>query len=640
MDVSSLNTRGITGRDRRLGSVFEVLDDGVLVLDTAGRVLDANPAASRILGIDLASIVDGHPWWEALAVRDPGDGSPLTVGSAVMESGESAREVHAEIDGPDGALVMLSINCAALFDARGCVEGLVMSFRDITRKLADKRESAKVARCLQDAHDVARLSSWEWDPVSDEVTIFQAIAGSASLGAPHVTSEMLLEMLPQDERAAMRRTFETLVAGETETLVGTHAYDLPTGPAWIETRARAVRGPDGAVTCVRGTSQDVSERVAAKHELTKARKYLQAVTDSIGEGLMTLDRDGRLTYINQRGEQLLGWSAVELVGRVLHDIVHFERPDGSPLPIEHCSVLRARADGVTVRGDDEVFVTRSGRRMPISYTAAPLVTEAGADGCVVIFDDDSERVAREEGLRREAGKLEQIQRIVEALAENRLVLHAQPIVECSGRRVVQRELLVRMRAPDGRIIGPGEFLPVAEEFGLIGDIDRWVIEQASELARDGCPVELNLSACSVGDPAIIDHIERCLERSAIEPHLMVFEITETALIADAAAARTFAQRLNALGARLALDDFGTGYGGLSYLKQLPVDYLKIDVEFVRDLVTNRSSHRLVEHIVSLARSFGIETVAEGVEDEETFVLVSELGVDYAQGYHLGRPAPL
>jgi EAL domain-containing protein (putative c-di-GMP-specific phosphodiesterase class I) len=324
----------------------------------------------------------------------------------------------------------------------------------------------------------------------------------------------------------------------------------------------------------------------------------------------------------------------------MHDVIHTHHSDGSELPIEHCPIQRARRDGRTVRVEDDVFITREGRRLPVAYTSAPFSTDESVDGCVVVFVDISERKAREESLQREADTLEWIQRIRDALAEDRLELYAQPIIDLRTGAVVQRELLLRMRTPDGQIIAPGEFLPVAEQYGLIGDIDRWVIRRAAQIAADGQPVELNLSACSLADPTIIDHIEQALQRQHLDPEQMVFEITETALITDQDAARTFAKRLHTLGARLALDDFGTGYGGLAYLKQISVNYLKIDVEFVRDLTTNRSSRRLVEHIVSLAQSFEIETIAEGVEDEQTLLLVQQLGVDFAQGYHIGRPARL
>ena len=134
-----------------------------------------------------------------------------------------------------------------------------------------------------------------------------------------------------------------------------------------------------------------------------------------------------------------------------------------------------------------------------------------------------------------------------------------------------------------------------------------------------------------------EHIERSIQQGEVAPGLLVFEITETAIVVDEQAARTFAERVQALGCKVALDDFGTGYGSLTYLKQIPVDFLKIDIEFVRDLARNDASRHVVQALVALANDFGVQTVGEGVEDGQTLELLAELGVDYAQGFHIARP---
>jgi len=367
---------------------------------------------------------------------------------------------------------------------------------------------------------------------------------------------------------------------------------------------------------------------------------MRAAADSMGEGLFTLDPDGHLVFINGAAEKLLGWSAQELEGRVMHDVTHSLRPDGSELLIGDCPILCAHRDGVSVHVEDEVFTCRDGSALPVDYTAAPFVTDDGVEGCVVVFKDITERKARQLSMEADVETLSWIGRIQDALAEDRFVLYEQPIIEVSSGEVVQRELLLRMREPTGEIVGPGAYLPVAEQYGLIGDIDRWVIERASEIAAAGDRVELNLSASSIGDPSVLDVIEHALERTGVDPRSLVFEITETALITEEAAAKAFADRVHALGCGLALDDFGTGYGGFTYLKQLPVDFLKIDIEFVRDLPINPASQHVVEAVVALSRAFGLKTVAEGVEDAATLDLLRELGVDFAQGYHISRPRPL
>ena len=184
---------------------------------------------------------------------------------------------------------------------------------------------------------------------------------------------------------------------------------------------------------------------------------------------------------------------------------------------------------------------------------------------------------------------------------------------------------------------PGDFLPPAERFGLAPAIDRWVVERAVRLARDR-RIEVNLSGQSIGDSRLTEHIEAELTLSGADPANLVFEITETTAASDLGKARQLADRLTALGCGFALDDFGTGYGSFTYLKHLPVAYLKIDMDFVRNIVDDASDRQVVKAIVDVARNFGIKTIAEGVESQATFDLLVELGVDYAQGYHLGRPA--
>jgi EAL domain-containing protein (putative c-di-GMP-specific phosphodiesterase class I) len=329
----------------------------------------------------------------------------------------------------------------------------------------------------------------------------------------------------------------------------------------------------------------------------------------------------------------------ELRNRVMHEVVHRGRCEPSSSATQGCRLIGACLHRQTVQVDDDVFRHREGRDVEVTYTVSPFHTAEGGEGTVVVFKDVSERMAREQSMRRDAEQFAWIGRIQAALAADRFVLHAQPIVDLGSGETVQRQLLLRMREPDGGLVGPNTFLAVAEQTGLIREIDRWVIRRATEIAATGHAVEINLSAHSLGDDSTLEHIENCLRDSAADPALIAFEITETEFVDDMAAARVFAVGLRKLGCRLALDDFGTGYSGFTYLKQIPVDVLKIDMEFVRDVTTNSASRHVIEAVVALARSFGVQTVAEGIEDSETFALLRDLQVDYGQGFHIARPQP-
>jgi PAS domain S-box-containing protein len=493
------------------------------------------------------------------------------------------------------------------------------------------------------------LGSWSWDPESDRLDAserFLALLGIEE--GETVTIGHALRAMPEEDAGRVREALDAIAGGDIESCCVDYRLSGVDGSVhWLEGHCHAVRSDRGGLQKVLGLSRDITERVLSdrealrsRHELESARDYLRAVTDTMDESMFTLDTTGHVRYVNPAAERLLGWSTGELVGQLMHDVSHSRHPDGTPFPIEECPIMLARADGRIVHVKDDVFIRRDGSQLPVSYTALPFSTDAGIEGCVVIFEDASPRRAEEQRIARDRDKLAWATRIREGLAHGRFELYAQPIVDCSSRRVVQRELLLRLHDPELGIVTPVDFMPVAEELGLIREIDRWVIGRAAEIARDLGAVEVNVSALSIGDPLIVDHIASAIKRAGADPGSIVFEITETAIVGDEVAARSFLDRLHRLGCRIALDDFGTGYGGFTYLKRLPIDVLKIDVEFVSDLLVDPASRKVVEAVVGLARGFGLKTVGEGVEDEQTFRQLVELGVDQAQGFHLGLPLPL
>jgi PAS domain S-box-containing protein len=894
-DITSETTERAAreGEELRHRAVLEALDEGVVVTDLERRLLDANAAACSMLDLDLDAARADPSWWGSLAARLSGNADspdPTRLGDEVLATGRGLRNVAMSLDRLGGAPVGLSVNCLPWRDQSDEIAGLVMSFRDVTSKRVEHRRLVEIEGHLREALEVARLASWQWDPDTDSVTVFQALTEAKSEAGAVMPLSGLLEAVPAGVQQVARDDLAALKSGARDESIRRFCDQLPTGPVWIELRARAVRDADGRLVCVRGTSQDVTveelaargiasardffqatldslparvavlaesgeimrtnrawdraepsegtplgqvgdnyfetceaapceelathaaaglraiaageqeelsveypsqstgadsrfvlraaryegpgparivvshddvtplhraqvksetqaalldevdmavvatdaerrithwnrgaelllgwtraevvgrttfslssghyervagildelrrdgrwegehlmyrkdgttfrgnvrasllrdgegkvvgtvavavdstERIAAELDLRSARDYMRAVADSMGDGLCTLDYEGRIVYLNPRAEELLGWTTAELVGQDLHEAVQHTRADGSPYPAEECPLVAARLARSAARVDDDVLVGRSGSFLPVQQVQTPFETEDGVGGFVVLFSDISERKRQQDEAERKLHDLAWIERIRDALDHDRLVLYAQPIVEIDGGRVVQHELLIRMLDHDGSAIPPGLFLPVAERYGSIGEIDRWVTRQTVKLAAEGHRVEMNVSAYSLSDPTFYDYVESQLRHSGADPALLVFELTETAVVEDQAATENFAMRIHGLGCRLALDDFGTGYGGFTYLKQLPVDFLKIDVEFVRDLATNPASRHVVEAVVALAGGFGLQTVAEGVEDAQTLELLRVYGVDYAQGYHVGRPAPL
>jgi len=233
-------------------------------------------------------------------------------------------------------------------------------------------------------------------------------------------------------------------------------------------------------------------------------------------------------------------------------------------------------------------------------------------------------------------------RLARALAEDRFILHYQPIISLRDGSTSHYEALVRLADGRGVLLPPAWFLPAAERCGLIRDIDRVVLAKVAALMGEQgddrtLSVAVNLSGLSVTDPGLLAYIERQLALHDVDPARLVIELTETASISDMSRAKAFCTGVQALGAAVALDDFGTGFGSFHYLKRLPFSYLKIDGEFISSLPVSPSDQLVVQALVGVVRGMGASTIAEFVSDQPTIGLLRAYGVDYAQGFAVGAP---
>ena len=259
-------------------------------------------------------------------------------------------------------------------------------------------------------------------------------------------------------------------------------------------------------------------------------------------------------------------------------------------------------------------------------------------GCWHIFSKDDHAKERIEA------QLYWHHKIVDALANDKFKLHYQPIVNILDGGISHYEVLIRMLDDKGEMILPTPFIEVAEKTGLIHDIDHFVLRQSiHKIAAEQTQLQptvlgINLSAHSFSDPQLLPLLKDLLNSSKINPNNIVFEITETAALSDINAAAQLIQEIRDLGCRFALDDFGVGFSSFFYLKELPVDFIKIDGTFIQNLTDNRNDQIIVKAITDIAKEFGIQTIAEFVEDEKTLRMLETLNVNYAQGFHVGKPA--
>ncbi len=437
-----------------------------------------------------------------------------------------------------------------------------------------------------------------------------------------------------DDVGEDREFVAAALAGEIDSQEREKRYVREDGSVlWARVRVEVIRDETGAPLYFVSHVQDISERRAAQGLMRDSERTLRSVIDNTPAIICVKGRDHRYELVNREFEEWSGVRSDRILGRCSEEM------SWAPQFADGSAKDQLVLDGGGTAQEEETIL-RHGQERVFLTTRFPLLDDEGEIHAVCTASTDITDRRREERAKRD--RLQCSELIYSALAQNRLVLHGQPIVSLKSLEPVKTELLIRMRKVRGgrELIAPGSFLPAAERFDLIHVIDEWVIDHAIKLARAGHRVTVNVSAKTISTARQVDRITAAVIASRAAAPNLIFEITETAVADNLDAARTFAIRMRKLGCAIALDDFGVGHGTFTYLRHLPVDYLKIDLQFVRDLLRDPEDRQVVEAIVGVAHQFTIETIAEGVEDQATLEELRRMGVDYAQGFWIGRPAPL
>jgi PAS domain S-box-containing protein len=572
-----------------------------------------SPHIERMLGYPAHEWTSNKSQW--YSVVHPEDRDRVLAGEAQLRNVGDQLGIDYRMFSTDGRLVHVHDEATLIENDRGelRLQGVLIDVTDRQEAEAALSESEeRYRRIVETSHDLI----WEVDSEGRFTFVNDAVRYTHGFEPEEMIGRRFTEFHGELPLEGSYETEHVRKDGATVDL----AFS-----------AAAIRDADGELLSVIGTARDIT--IAKRHEaeIKAQHQQLQAIIDNSPMVVFAKDRDLKYLFVNQEVAELFGMEPEAIIGQ----------GDEAILPAEAIETMRANDRQVLETGQaievEEVVPKPGGDRTFMVHKFPLRGSEGEIRGVAGIAIDITERKAREDEMR---SKVEWSFRIRQAIADDRLVLHAQPIVDIASGQRVQDELLVRMVGEDGGdLIMPNEFLPPAERFGLAPAIDRWVVARAARLARDQ-RVEVNLSAHSLGDKSLTAFIESELEASGADPSNLVFEITETAAASDLVQAGKLADRLIALGCGFALDDFGTGYGSFTYLKHLPVGYIKIDMQFVSNLVTDASDRQVVKAIVDVARNFEIKTIAEGVETEATLEQLRKLGVDYAQGYHVGRPAPI
>ena len=671
--------------NERLVAILDASPDLVAITDRNGRRTYMNRAGREMLGLGEAEEARGgdigavHPPWARRRVME--EGIPAALRDGVWQ-GESAYL------GARGEEIPVSQVIIAHRAEDGTVDRLSTVVRDM-------RNWKRAEQALRHSEERFR-SAFDNAPIGVALVHF----GGRIIEANRALCEMLGHSEAEMQDASLTDFIDEPQAQEYHE----YGYALETGDVsrlqaewrfihkqgqtvWAMAAISRVGGTGDAPGYVVVQLMDITARKVSEAQLLHLATYdpltdllnrrafheelelqlQRAERDGTAGALLFLDLD-QFKYVNdslghQAGDTLLKNLATLLKGQLTTGDL-LARLGGDEfaflLPNTDASEAAAFAQQVLDAMRRHVAVVTG---TPVTSTASIGVALYPADGqsaeALLARADFAMYAAKEQGRNRYAtsaeipwqqvelgSKLAWERRIREALAGDGLVLYLQPIASLRSGKVEQYELLLRMRGEDGRLIPPGAFLPVAERFGLIQQIDRWVVQQAIRMIADAgrrghkLRLEVNLSARAFEDADLLPLVRQHLAETGIDPAALVLEITETAAIADFQKATGFMQTLRALGCRFAIDDFGAGFSSFSYLKRLPVDYLKLDGSFIRDLPRDPVDQQMVRAMVEMARGLGLQTIAEFVEDEETLQLLRRYGVDFAQGYYIGKPGPI
>jgi len=507
-----------------------------------------------------------------------------------------------------------------------------------------------------------------------------------------LTGNTILDICHRDDRVSMMRQLQSVISSADEDQVyrwESRLLGRDDQPVWVRTTAR-LSGNLDPISSILLVCEDISETYQLSRKLSYQASHdrltglynrhefelrlQQLLNRCDGEtavhALFYLDLD-QFKIINDTCGHGAGDELLRQVGHRLkkairqHDCLARLGGDEFGILMEDCRPEQASEAGhILTHCLNEFVFMWSGKQFSTSASIGMVLVNQGdhsvpdllrkADSaCYMAKDTGRNRVHLyqddDQALADLSGQMQWVPRIEQALAQSRLQLNMQPIVplQHSGATGLHCEILLRMLDDDGKTIAPGEFLPAAERYNLIQRLDRWVLSStmdwlhsSPDILANLAIVSINLSGQSVGNESLLDFILQHIDRHAIPAEKLCFEVTETAAIANLDNATRFIGILRKKGCRFALDDFGSGLSSFSYLKNLPVDFLKIDGVFIKDMVRNSIDCAMVKSINEIAHIMGKQTIAEFVEDEATYVTLKKMGIDYAQGYGIGIPRPL
>jgi diguanylate cyclase (GGDEF)-like protein/PAS domain S-box-containing protein len=677
--------RASEARYRRL---FDNVMEGVYSSTRDGRFLSVNPALARMVGFNSpAELLAQAP---ETIYHNPLE--RIAIIEALERDGE-IRNAEFQLQRVDGATLTVIESARAVKDEHGKLIGYEGTISDISeRKRAETavfEEKEKAQVTLQSIGDAVITTDAAGrieylNPVAEDLTGWDSIEaqGRSLREVFNILNEVTREPLEDPVSRALREGNVIAVTDQT-VLVNRRGQEIAIQDSAAPIRDRLGR-IIGAVMVFHDVSRERRLRRAlayqASHDALTGLINRREFENRLNEALLTARSDEGTTHVllyldldqfklvndtcgHQAGDRLLKQITGILQTRIrTSDTIARLGGDEFGILLQDCTAERAAkiADSLRQAIREYRFEWQDGAmNVGVSIGIVEINSSSESIGSVLSASDVACYAAKDSGRNRvhmyqygaapeRHREMQWVSRLTRACEENRLELYYQPIVAIGNNRDPRGhyELLVRMRGENGELVLPAEFIPAAERYNVMPMIDRWVVSQALGTlahyrtdgdARHGYTLSINLSGTSLNDDRFLEFLINELQTYDLSPGAVCFEITETAAISNLPNVVHFMREFRSRGCQFSLDDFGSGLSSFMYLKNLPVDYLKIDGQFIQNVTTDHVDRSMVEAITQIGRAMGIKTVAERVETAEVLACLADIGVEYAQGIFIAVP---
>jgi diguanylate cyclase (GGDEF)-like protein/PAS domain S-box-containing protein len=670
---------------KTLNNAFDATPDGVSITRLSdGTFIYANPALSRMSKYSLDEII-GKTIIELNFYKDPNARNELIQ---ILLSGQQVADFQTEFKNKNGEIIPGSISCS-LVELNGD-QCIITIIRDISERKAAEEELRKLSTAIEQCHDAIFITDTDGiiEYANFALTELTGYSREELVGAkPNIWKSNKTDSKIYDD------LWQTIISGEVWT--GEILNRKKNGEFyWSLENISPILNVRGKITHYLGSQKDVTDIRTLNKQLILHAKYdsltglinrreferrLEHIVTNpnkkpdVEHALFFMDLD-QFKVVNDTCGHTAGDELLRQLSKVLREKVQNKdtvaRIGGDEFAIlmENCTIEQAyivanklldAVHNFHFQWEKQTFrIGVSIGLIPIKdseYNTTELLKNADS-ACYIAKEQGRNRThvyhLDDEELVRRNGEMSWVSKLYQALEENRFCLYAQsiiPIDKSNSSHKSSYEMLLRIIDESGQIVTPAQFFPAAERYNLATQLDKWVIRhifetlsQQPDFLSDVEFICINLSGFSLTDMGFLDYIiNQILNYSnEIEPTKICFEITETAAITHLSNASNFISILKEMGCKFALDDFGSGLSSFGYLKNLPVDYLKIDGMFVKDIVDDQIDHAMVKSINEIGHVMKMKTIAEYVENDEIKGMLREIGVDYAQGYGINRPVAL